>query len=63
MKMEINMTCNEQDLNDIKRVINSSDFTQFLLNKTTSFVAAAWILQTLLDEAKKLEQTIKGEND
>ena len=38
----------KEDLEDAKRVIHSDAFSKFLLSKTTSFIAAAWILQTLI---------------
>ena len=41
-----------EDLEDASRVIHSDKLTQFLLNNTTSFIAAAWILQTLTDAEK-----------
>lgn len=50
MDMEVN--CN---LEDVKRVINSDEFAQFLLNNTTDFGAACFILQTLHDKVKEIE--------
>lgn len=41
-----------EDLEDAKRVIHSDAFAKFLLSKTTSFVAAAWMLQVLIDAEK-----------
>lgn len=43
---------NKEDLEDAKRVIHSGAFAKFLLSNTTSFIAAAWILQTLMDAEK-----------
>ena len=43
---------NKEDLEDAKRVIHSDAFAKFLLSNTTSFIAAAWILQTLIDAEK-----------
>ena len=43
---------NKEDLEDAKRVIHSDAFAKFLLSNTTSFIAAAWILQTLMDAEK-----------
>ena len=42
----------KEDLEDVKRVIHSDKFTQFLLSNTTSFIAAAWMLQVLMDAEK-----------
>lgn len=39
----------KEDLDDVTRVIHSDNFAKFLLLNTTSFIAAAWILQTLFD--------------
>ena len=41
-----------QDLQDASRVIHSDKFAQFLMSNTTSFIAAAWMLQTLMDAEK-----------
>ena len=41
------------DIKDAERVVTSDDFTQLLLSKTTSFAAAAFILQTVLDAIKE----------
>lgn len=42
----------KEDLDDASRVIHSDKFAQFLMSDTTSFIAAAWILQTLMDAEK-----------
>lgn len=42
----------KEDLKDASRVIHSDKFAQFLMNNTTSFITAAWILQTLMDAEK-----------
>ena len=39
----------EVDLDEVRQVIESPDFAQYLLTHTTDFASAAWILQTLLD--------------
>lgn len=39
----------KEDLDDVTRVIHSDAFAEFLLSKTTSFIAASWVLQTLFD--------------
>ena len=50
-----------EDLEDMKRVVNSENFIHFLLNHTTSFRAAAVILQTLSDKVMELEEhTVKS---
>ena len=42
----------KEDLEDAKRVIYSDAFAKFLMTNTTSFIAAAWMLQTLMDAEK-----------
>ena len=37
------------DLAEVKRVVEAPEFAQYLLSHTTTFGAAAFILQTLLD--------------
>ena len=39
----------EVDLDEVKELVESPDFAQFLLSHTTQFSSAAFILQTLLD--------------
>lgn len=39
----------EVDLNKVKEFVLSDSFTKFLLNNTTDFEIAAYILQTLLN--------------
>lgn len=50
-----------EDLEDTKRVIYSNDFAKFLLSKTTSFVAAAWMLQVLIDAEKDASAALNQE--
>lgn len=45
--MEI--TINKKVIEDVKRCIESPKFSECVLNNTTKFEAAAFILQTLLD--------------
>ena len=52
---------NKEDLEDAKRVIHSDAFAKFLLSKTTSFIAAAWILQTLMDAEKNATAALNQE--
>ena len=52
----------KEDLEDVKRVIHSDKFAQFLLSNTTSFIAAAWILQTLIAAEENAANVLKGEN-
>lgn len=52
---------NKEDLEDAKRVIHSDAFAKFLLSKTTSFIAAAWILQTLMDAEKDAAAALNQE--
>ena len=44
------------DLAEVKNVIEHPDFAQYLLSHTTSFGAAAFILQTLLDAVDEAAQ-------
>lgn len=50
-----------EDLEDASRVIHSDKFAQFLMSNTTSFIAAAWMLQTLMN-AEKDASTALNEN-
>ena len=52
---------NKDDLEDDKRVIHSDAFAKFLLSNTTSFIAAAWILQTLMDAEKDATAALNQE--
>lgn len=45
--MEI--TINKEVIKDVKRCIESPKFSECVLNNTTKFEAAAFILQTLFD--------------
>ena len=55
------MDVNIHDIKDAERVVTSDEFTQLLLNKTTSFAAAAFILQTLLDAIKDAKKQLGEE--
>lgn len=44
------------DLNDIKKFVNSDKFTHFLINNTTDFGTAAFVLQTLIEKIDELEK-------
>lgn len=46
----------KNDLTDAKRVVKSDKFAKFLLSNTTSFNAAGFILQTLLDKIEESEK-------
>ena len=52
---------NKEDLEDAKRVIHSDAFAKFLLSNTTSFITAAWILQTLMDAEKDATAALNQE--
>ena len=52
----------KEDLEDVKRVIHSDKFAQFLLSNTTSFIAAAWIFQTLIAAEENAATILEGEN-
>ena len=51
----------KEDLEDAKRVIHSDAFSKFLLSKTTSFIAAAWMLQTLMGAEKYASSALNQE--
>lgn len=53
----------KEDADDIKRVINSDKFAQFLLSNTTSFIAAAWILETLQSKLVEVYSTLEATDD
>lgn len=55
--MEVNL--NAQDLKDAERVIKSDKFAKFLMSNTTSFGAAAFILQTLLDAVDNAKKALE----
>ena len=44
------------DLDNVKEFVKSDKFTQFLLNNTTNFGTATFVLQTLLDKISELEK-------
>lgn len=46
------------DLAEVKNVIEHPDFAQYLLSHTTSFGAAAFILQTLLDAVDEAARSV-----
>lgn len=43
------------NLNSVEQFITSDKFTQFLLNNTTDFGTAAFILDTLIRKVKELK--------
>ena len=43
------------DINDIEEFVKSDKFSQFLLNNTTEFSTAAFVLQTLFDKIDELK--------
>ena len=43
------------NLNDVEQFITSDKFTQFLLNNTTDFGTAAFILDTLIRKVEELK--------
>ncbi len=57
-KEDIQLDFNKSDLNDMERVVKSDDFVQFLLNHTTSFSAAAMILNTLFNKIDELGECV-----
>ena len=44
------------DLNDIKEFVSSNKFANFLINNTTDFGIAAFVLQTLIEKIDELEK-------
>ena len=47
------------DLSDVEDFVTSEQFTQFLLNNTTEFSTAAFILQVLLDKIEECREEVK----
>ena len=45
----------EIDLENIREFVESENFSEFLVNNTTDFGTAAFILQTLLEKIDELE--------
>ena len=52
----------EIDINDVERFVNSQDFHYYLVNNTTEFTTAAFILQTLLDKVDEIKKQPKADN-
>lgn len=44
------------DLNNIKEFVSSDKFANFLINNTTDFGTAAFVLQTLIEKIDELEK-------
>ena len=44
------------DIIDVKQFVKSDKFSQFLLNNTTDFTTAAFILQTLFEKIEEVEK-------
>jgi hypothetical protein len=53
----------EVNLAEVKSVIEHPDFAQYLLSHTTSFGAAAFILQTLLDAVDAAATSVDNEEN
>ena len=51
------------DLNEVKEVIEHPDFAQYLLSHTTSFGAAAFSLQTLLDAVEAAAASVDNSDN
>ena len=47
------------DLEQAEKFITSDKFTKFLLNNTTDFGVAAFIMQSLLDALQQAKESIK----
>jgi hypothetical protein len=50
-------------LDDMERVINSSEFTQFLLSHATQIGTSVIILQTLLDKFSELKEQFSDDEE
>jgi hypothetical protein len=46
----------EIDIDDLDSFVHNQDFHYYLLNNTTDFNTAAFILQTLIDTVEELKQ-------
>lgn len=44
------------DIIDVKQLVKSDKFSQFLLSNTTDFTTAAFILQTLFEKIEEVEK-------
>jgi hypothetical protein len=51
------------DLDEVKNFIESSTFTQFLLEKAPSFECAAFVLQKLMDAVDEAAQSLDNSNN
>lgn len=49
-------------LNEVEKIVTSNKFAQFLLSNTTSFNAAAYILQKLLDAVEADKEEFREED-
>ena len=58
--MELDMTVNV-DLQDVKNFIESEKFCQFLLNNTTQFTTAAFILQSVMNAVEEAAATVDND--
>lgn len=56
-------TIDKTTIKDIERVIESDKFAQFLLNNTTDFMAAAFILETLVNAVEEVKNQLGDKND
>lgn len=60
-KLDTTMTVS---LKEVEEFVTSDKFTQFLLNNTTDFAVAAYVLQTLLNAIEKdAAESVNEEND
>jgi hypothetical protein len=59
------MIIDQHTIKDIERTITEDKFAAYLMSNTTDFVAAAWILETLLkgldDLKEKVNNDVHGE--
>lgn len=55
----MDVTISKSTVEEIKSVISSDGFTKWLLSNTTSFAAAAWIMQTLFNAVEDLNKTFE----
>ena len=52
---EVNIMEMTVNVKDCREFVEDSKFSQFLLNNTTDFSVAAWVLSTLLNELDRYE--------
>ncbi len=51
----------EIDIRDVEEFVNNPDFHRYLVENTTDFSTAAFVLQTLLNAVKEIKAQSKDE--